>query len=417
MARTKVLSITPFFLFEDYKHLWNPRFDPLGGMQLLTHGIITRLADRGISQEVLTMGIPGAPKDLAIGERVVVRSRRLAVLPIKSKLEGYFGLVLAWGIGGLLWVLRHRRRLKREVAVVHVHMDGSGSAPALGYYAAKLLGARLVAQVYSCRTLTQEPTTLFERIFDPVSKRSECRTLAKADSVLTLTEKVKTGLLKLLPEHKGEFERLAFLTTSAFRERDTPERRRALIERFDLPQDRPIVMYLGRIAAEKGVEYFVDAAKILAERQDFHYLIVGDGPEREDIDGQIDRLGLRDVCTVTGFLEPELVPSAIALSTIGVVPSKYEELGLIILEFMLMDKPVIAHDVGGVSELIQDRETGLLVRPYAPEELAAAIEELVGNAELREKLTTAATEIPERYALDAAVARLEEIYRELGLAE
>ncbi|MGD2114199.1 MAG: glycosyltransferase family 4 protein [Acidobacteriota bacterium] len=417
MARTKVLSITPFFLFEDYKHLWNPRFDPLGGMQLLTHGIITRLAERGVEQEVLTMGIPGVPKDVELGDRVVVRSRRLPVLPIKSKLEGYFGLVLAWGIGGLLWVLRNRKRLKREIGVVHVHMDGSGSAPALGYLAARLLDAPLVAQVYSCRNLTQEPTTLFERIFDPVSKWSERRTLAGAEHVLTLTDKVKNRLADLLPDARGTFERLAFLTTTDFRERDTPERRRELIERFDLPRDRPIVMYLGRIAAEKGVEYLVDAVKILSERQDYHYLIAGDGPEREEIDEQIDRLGLRDVCTVTGFLEPELVPSAVALSTIGVVPSKYEELGLIILEFMLMDKPVIAHDVGGVSELIQDRETGLLVRPYDPPALAAAIEELVGDAELRERLAAAAAPIPDRYSLDAAVVRLAEVYGELGRAE
>jgi glycosyltransferase involved in cell wall biosynthesis len=137
----------------------------------------------------------------------------------------------------------------------------------------------------------------------------------------------------------------------------------------------------------------------------------GDGPVREDVERLARELGVANDVTVTGFLVPEMIPSMIALSTVAVLPSLYEELGVVLLEFMLMRRPIVAHDVSGVSKLVQDGETGLLVAPCDPPTMADAIERLLDDPQLCRRLTDAAAPIPYRdYSLAAVGDQLESIY-------
>jgi glycosyltransferase involved in cell wall biosynthesis len=414
--RNKVLAFTPFFLYPDFPQLWNRDFDPLGGMHLLTHGLTTEVAKRGVNFEVLTMGLPGVPKDHRLNDRVMVRARRLPVLPIRSKLEGYFGLVGAWAKASFLWVLRNRSRLRQEIGLVHAHCDGSASALWLGLAASKVLKVPLVTQIHSSRLLTQHPTTWFEFLSDPFAKYAEYRAVKSSDYVLALTEKNRTGLRDAARVPDGKVLRLASVTSSGFEDKDTVERRAWLQKEFSLPTNRPIVLYLGRIAAEKGVEFFVEAAASIPESRTCQFVICGDGPERPKIEALIAKCNLQNRFTITGFIKHEYVPSMIAMSEFGVVPSRYEELGLVILEFMSMRRSVIVHDVGGAGQLIQSGVNGILVPPFKPELLAREIEHLLDDPALRERLATNAMALPnQKYSLSEAAAKLLEIYQSLGL--
>jgi glycosyltransferase involved in cell wall biosynthesis len=102
----------------------------------------------------------------------------------------------------------------------------------------------------------------------------------------------------------------------------------------------------------------------------------------------------------------------ISLSSVAVLPSLYEELGVVLLEYMLMRRPIVAHDVSGVGKLVQDGETGLLVPPFEPPKMADAIERLLDDPELSRRLTDAAAPIPHRdYSLAAVGDQLESIYQ------
>ncbi|HEV2863080.1 MAG TPA: glycosyltransferase [Pyrinomonadaceae bacterium] len=411
-----VLSITPSFYYPDFESHWNPRFDPVGGMHLLSYGLTTALASRGVPHEVLTTGLPGMPRDWKVGELVVAHRRLLPVLPVKSSLEGHAGLVKAWAAGSFLWILSQRARLRREVAVVHSHCDGSASVLSLGYLAARVLGCPLVTQIYLSRLVTHDPTTFLQRLTDPLAKRTEAYVSARASAVLVLTEHARREFIKRAGVDARRIERLACLTTADMSTHDTEERRRLLRERFRLPDDRPVVMYLGRIAAEKGCEFFVDAAGELARGGRYHFVICGDGPDRGLIEGMIGSRGLSDAFTITGFLPHYLVPSMIHHASVGVVPSRYEELGLSILEFMAMRRPVVVHDVSAVKELVRDRETGILVKMGDTAALAAGIKALLDDPALAGRIAEAAVKIPrERFSIERSAERLLSIYRTLGL--
>jgi glycosyltransferase involved in cell wall biosynthesis len=408
-----VLSMTPFFLYREYEQLWNPRFDPVGGMQLLGRSIVLEMARRGFPQRVLTMAPPGVPRDLQIADNVTVHARRLPVLPIPSKLEGYFGLVGAWAKASLLHVQRNKQRLRGEIGLVHAHCDGSGSAPAYAYAAAKVLDVPLVSHVYACRSLTAEPTTLFEWVSDPIAKRAERHVLQNSDAVLTLSDAARERIRDELAVPDERVHRLAHVPNDGFVENDTAERREELRARFGLG-DRPVVLYVGRIASEKGVDYFVRAAAELARRRRCHFVVTGDGPQRAEIEELARELGVADDLIVTGFVAPELVPSMISLSTVCVLPSRYEELGAVLLEYMMMKRPIVAHDVSSVHTLVEHMRTGLLVPPFDTPVLASAIETILDDPELGRRLAEAAAPIPQReYSLAAAGDRLEAIYRPL----
>lgn len=409
-----VLAMTPFFLYPDHQALWKPRFDPMGGMHLLGYSIVQEMARRGFPHTVLTMAPPGIPKDLPIASNVTVHARRLPVLPIPSKLEGYFGLVGAWAKASLLYVIRHRTRLKREIGLVHAHCDGSGSAPAYAYAAARVLGVPLVSHIYSCRSLTQHPTTWFERIADPVAKPAERYVIGKSQAVLTLTDEVRDRIRDELSVPEERIHRLAHLPTDDFVGKDTEERRAELRRRFALTDDRPVILYVGRISSEKGVDHFVRAAAELAKRRKCWFVVAGDGPQRGEVEQLAAELGVSDSLVVTGFLLPEWIPSMIALSAMAVLPSQYEELGVVILEFMMMGKPVVAHDVSGVHKLVEHMHTGVLVPPFDPPKLADAVEMVLDDPELAARLAAAAAPIPDReYSLAAAGDRLEKVFTRL----
>ena len=383
-------------------------------MQLLTHSLALRLAAGGVTQTVLTMGLPGVPRDILAAPNVCVHCRRFPVLPIRSKLEGYFGLVLAYSTAAVAWVRKHRRTLRKDIHVVHVHCDGSGSVPWAGRTIARMLDAPLVMQIYSCRTLTQEPTTWVERVLDPWSKRSEVETMRAADRILTLTMKIKRRISEELGINSDKIERLAYLTHLDFLANDTPERRAELKRRCDIPTDRPIVAYLGRVAAEKGVDHFVAVAHLLVSRRDCTFMVIGDGPELGTVRRLVEEAGLSSRFIFTGFLEPELVASAISFASVGVVPSHYEELGLVILEFMLAGVPVVVHAVGAVDELVVDGHNELVVRPFDAAAMVNSVSRILSDADLRHRLVKNAASTPdEKFSLDAAARQARRIYESL----
>ena len=408
-----VLTITPFFYYPKFQKQWKTRFDPLGGMHLLTYSITTKLTEQNMRQIVLTMGLPGTPRSWKHGDLIEVHATRLPVLPIKSKLEGYWGLVLAWGIGTVLWVLLNYFRLRKKVHLVHIHCDGSGTAPFVGYCASRLLGVPLVTHIHSSRALTQHPTTLYEKIIDPIAIRSDAFVVKHSEAVITLTDKVRQGYIERYHVDPAKIFRLASIIEDTFEKQDTEEKRRQLIERFKLPTDKKIILYLGRISSEKGCEFFVRCGQYL-NTDDVHMVICGDGPERETITEEIRALGLESAITITGFITPDLVPSMIALADVGVVPSHYEELGLVILEFMTMRCPVVVHDVGGVSEFVIQRSTGLLVPHGDVKALAEAAMTLVDDKALAAEVSENAYNlIKRRYSMTSVIEKLTSIYRSL----
>jgi len=161
-----------------------------------------------------------------------------------------------------------------------------------------------------------------------------------------------------------------------------------------LPDRATIVAITGQIAEVKGIWDFVEAARILAPRSpDPLFVVVGDdlkeqGRVRHEMEERVAALGLQDRFRFLGFRRD--VPRIVQAFDMIAVPSHVEPLGNATLEAMAAGRPVVGSKVGGIPEMVDDGNTGLLVPPSDPETLARALESLVHQPERRDAMAAAA---------------------------
>lgn len=178
-----------------------------------------------------------------------------------------------------------------------------------------------------------------------------------------------------------------------------------------IPELGPVIGTIARLAPQKGVSYFLKAASLLKEYQ-VNFMVVGDGPLREELEQEASELGLQNRVTFVG--RRENIPEILATLDIFVLPSVTEGLPLTILEAMAAGKPVVATRVGGVPEAILEGKTGLVVPPRDPEALAVALAGLLGERERLIKMGNCGRKhVTERFAIQTMVDKTMELYHQL----
>lgn len=139
-----------------------------------------------------------------------------------------------------------------------------------------------------------------------------------------------------------------------------------------LSKDTKLAVYTGRLSEEKGLTCLVDAwARVLRDRSNTRLWLVGEGPLRDRLAEQIERLHIRGRCVLVGSFDS--VEELLAAADLFVLPSREEGMSVALLEAMATGLPIVASDIPGNRTLITDGENGLLARPDDPESLAATI--------------------------------------------
>jgi glycosyltransferase involved in cell wall biosynthesis len=162
-------------------------------------------------------------------------------------------------------------------------------------------------------------------------------------------------------------------------------------QRFSAKRERvensdQTLLFVGRLAKKKGVEYLIHAfPDILARHPDARLVVVGDGPCRGELETLSSQLGLADRIRFAGAQPPAELPRFYAGSRVFVGPSVVarggdtESFGLVFVEAMAADCPVVGTSVGGIPDVVIHGRTGLLVEPKSPGALAAAINGLLDS--------------------------------------
>jgi glycosyltransferase involved in cell wall biosynthesis len=172
-----------------------------------------------------------------------------------------------------------------------------------------------------------------------------------------------------------------------------------------------VVGTAARLARQKGLAYFLGAAARLAPLfPAMRFEIVGDGPERCSLEKLTRRLRLEERVSFTGYRTD--LPACLAGMDIFVLPSLTEGLAITLLEAMAAGCAVVASQVGGVPEAVEDGINGLLVPPGDDAALAEAVASLAGDPVRAAALTAAARRVVrERFSLAAMLSRTEAVYR------
>jgi glycosyltransferase involved in cell wall biosynthesis len=364
-------------------------FDPIGGMQNHTAELTRALDRRSVAQTVVTTRPPTAPYLQHLGNHA--RVVRLG-LPIRRPCQLY-GLQASI----IAPILASRADL------VHVHLGEDLAVLPVGAAAAKLHSLPLVLTVHLSMRHTLVVSDLRSAILKTLGGWIEGWGERSADAVLAITPRLARQLVS-----EGVEEARVHVVP--------PGVNPALFAgRFEDPFPgigRPRVVFVGRLAPQKGVRTLVEAARLL-KTSGVQVLFVGDGPQRSRLEQEIRRLAVGDVVHLFGFVSHDRVPAVLSHADLLVLPSLYEELGTILLEAMWMGVPIVASRTGGIPDIIDDGVNGLLVVPGDPEELARAIDRLLADPDLARRLGEAARERAMDYDWGVLAERVLTIYRSL----
>lgn len=150
--------------------------------------------------------------------------------------------------------------------------------------------------------------------------------------------------------------------------------------------DRFLIGCVARLHIQKGHVYLVRAMKELPEN--CLLVLVGDGPERKELEEETKRLGLNQKILFLGEIKGNDYNDILASFDIFVLPSLFEGLPRVLLDTMYVGVPIIATDVNGNREAIKHNQTGILIPPADPLSLKESIEELMGDVEKQKMLVT-----------------------------
>lgn len=181
-------------------------------------------------------------------------------------------------------------------------------------------------------------------------------------------------------------------------------------EKYDL-KGKKVVLFTGRLTPQKGVDYLIRAAKQI----NGEVLILGDGPERENLQKLIDTLKLTN-CRILGYMSPRShigYKAFYGRADVYVAPSTWKEpLGLVVLEAMAAKTPVISTRAGGVMSLIKDGYNGFLVHVRKSQEIADKVNILLANDKLREKMAERSYDmVVKRYTWGRIAEQFTAIYK------
>jgi glycosyltransferase involved in cell wall biosynthesis len=180
----------------------------------------------------------------------------------------------------------------------------------------------------------------------------------------------------------------------------------------------PFVLFVGRLASNKGLLALVEGFAGLAKRDASAALVLigADDGMGLAVDAKARALGLSERVHRIGFLEDERrLASAFHEARVFVLPSEYEAFGLVLLEAMAQGTPVIASRVGGIPEFVPDGRAGRLITPEAPGEIADRLLELWDDEAARTRLGEFGRDhVVPQFDWDRVTDRLESVYREVA---
>jgi len=138
--------------------------------------------------------------------------------------------------------------------------------------------------------------------------------------------------------------------------------RGAIRQRYGVGWGEKMILCVGRLVPQKGVEYFIRAIPLIARRHpEAKYIIVGEGWSRDILEAEAKATGHANKIRFTGFASDSEVINLMTSADALIVPSIYEPFGIVALEGMATGVPVVASKVGGLAEVIEHEKTGLFV--------------------------------------------------------
>jgi 1,2-diacylglycerol 3-alpha-glucosyltransferase len=338
----------------------------------------TAAADEGGVLRVASGGVPRDPED-----------RRMKYFALRARLQ---------------------QLEAQHFDLVHVH------TPFLAHYAGVRFAARRGIPVMATyHTFFEEYLHHYVPLLPrPVGRalarsftRSQCAQLA---AIVAPSEPMRALLLDY-----GVSSRIQVIPTGLPAERYVPGDGARFREHYGIGAQRPLLLYVGRVAHEKNIEFLLHAFVALRRmRADALLVIAGEGPAREHLQAQVTALGIGADVQFVGYLDRERgLADCYAAADVFVFASRTETQGLVLLEALAQGRPVVSTAHLGTASILQ-AGCGARVAPEKPDVFAQAIADILDDPARAARLSAQARSYAAGWASSLMAWRLAELYRELA---
>jgi len=292
----------------------------------------------------------------------------------------------------LLGIFRIIKLIKKEkIDIVHVHLFPASLFVAItSFFLSK-----------NVKFIFSEHSTYNRRRSLKIFKLVDKFIYSRYSKIICVSKQVENSLLKWLPQLK---ESLIMIPNGIPILKSTNKKYPKIYD----------VLLVGRLEKVKGIDILLKAINILKNkyRKDLKIAIAGDGSLKENLKNLVKELKIDNEVNFLGNRKD--VEKLMYCSKILVLPSRYEGFGLVIIEAMSRQLPIIATRVGGIPDIIENNKDGLLVPPENPEELAKAIDRLLENKHLRTELAkNAYKKVKENYSIETYTKKILNLYKSL----
>ena len=157
--------------------------------------------------------------------------------------------------------------------------------------------------------------------------------------------------------------------------------------RFAMDNEK-IILFMGRLVYEKGIQHLISAMpKILEGYRDSKLIICGKGGMEEELKAQVERMGIANKVYFAGYMNGKDVQRMYKAADVAVFPSTYEPFGIVALEAMLSENPIVVSDIGGLNEIVEHRVNGMKAYCGNPNSIADSILEVLYDHKLCAEIT------------------------------
>lgn len=185
-----------------------------------------------------------------------------------------------------------------------------------------------------------------------------------------------------------------------------------IYEKYKIPQNKPIVLYVGRVDPEKSLDVLTEAfVKVHQKVTDAHFVVVGDGTARQKLETIIKKAGLTKNAHFLGRVVGNDLPQLYRTGTVFAITSKTETQSIVLMEAMASGLPCVAVKAGAVHELVKNNKNGFLCEPDDVNGVARSIEKILMNKNTREKMSEESVARAAKHDISHTLTRMEEIYQ------
>lgn len=370
----------------------------VGGIARHCEGLSRVLAKLGLDVHVVTLDFPGAPDYEEVGGVKVYRTRTEIGHP-----------------NFITWAMLFNHFLEKKIADVNervefdiIHVHDWLTAPA-GIASKHFLKKPLITTIHSTehgRSGLQNPDSF-------TIDGWEWWVTYEASKVIVTSNSMKEEVCGHfhLPWEKVEIVPNG-IDVSKLRVRVSRHRVR---RRYGVSPDEKLVLYVGRLVPQKGVEYLIQAVPLIAQRHpNARFVIAGEGWLRDRLESLARSTSHGWKIKFIGFLPDDEMLALMSSADVLVVPSVYEPFGIVALEGMAVGVPVVASQVGGLAELVEHNKTGVHVYPRKPESIAWGVNHVLSSPERASWMIQKALEkVKNTHGWEAIASKTIQIYKEV----